>query len=126
MTGSVHIGSRGGDLPARRFALLATSILTVLAFPQLNVSDSTFRLVSLGVAMSGTLLLMAGLVFLQTTHFAGIMLMPSAGGMFALVELGSRLGAVAVGVVFLAAMASNLITRRCSLNHMMGIDSSDG
>ncbi len=54
------------------------------------------------------------------------MLIPSAGGMFALVDFGRRLGAVAAGGVFLGMMASNLITRRGCLNQMMGINSCDG
>ena len=119
----VNVGVRGGDLAARRFAILVTLGLTILALPPIGVSDSALRLAALAVAMSGTLLLMAGLVFLQKTHYAGIMLIPTAGGMLALAQTGSRFGAAALGFVFFIVMAFNLVTRRCMLNRLLGIQS---
>jgi hypothetical protein len=119
----VNVGVRGGDLAARRFAILVTLGLTVLALPPLGVSDSALRLAAVAVAMSGTLLLMAGLVFLQKTHYAGIMLIPAAGGMLALAQSGHRFGAVVVGFLFFVVMAFNLVTRRCLLNRLLGIQS---
>lgn len=119
----VNVGVRGGDLAARRFAIVVTAGLTLLALPPLGVSDSALRLVALAVAMSGTLLLMAGLVFLQKTHYAGIMLIPSAGGMILVSQAGGRAGAVAIGLVFCAVMIFNLVTRRCMLNRLLGIQS---
>lgn len=119
----VNVGAGGGDLASRRFALAVTILLTILAFPPLQVTDSVLRLLSLSVALSGTLLLMAGLVFLQKTHYAGIMLIPLSCGMVALVHLGSRTGAVTLGLFFSAVILTNLVTRRCALNHLLGIDS---
>lgn len=119
----VNVGVRGGDLAARRFAMVVTAGLTILALPSMGVSDSALRLVALVVAMSGTLFLMAGMVFLQKTHYAGIMLVPSAGGMTLLAQMGSRPGAVAVGLVFCGIMVFNLVTRRCLLNRLLGIQS---
>lgn len=119
----VNVGVSGGDLAARRFAIIVTLGLTLLALPPLGVSDSALKLVALVVAMSGTLFLMAGLVFLQKTHYAGIMLIPSAGGMILLAQMGSRAGAVAIGLAFCAVMIFNLVTRRCMLNRLLGIRS---
>lgn len=119
----VNVGVRGGDLAARRFAMVVTAGLTILALPPVGVSDSALRLVSLVVAMSGTLFLMAGLVFLQKTHYAGIMLIPAAGGMILVAQMGSRVGAVAIGLAFCAVMIFNLVTRRCMLNRLLGIHS---
>jgi hypothetical protein len=119
----VNVGVRGGDLAARRFAMVVTAGLTILALPPLGVSDSALKLVALVVAMSGTLFLMAGMVFLQKTHYAGIMLIPSAGGMILVAQMGSRPGAVAIGLVFCVIMVFNLVTRRCLLNRLLGIQS---
>lgn len=120
---SINVGVRGGDLAARRFAISVTLGLTILALPPVGVSDAWLKVAALAVAMSGTLLLMAGLVFLQKTHYAGIMLIPSAGGMIVLAQMGNRAGAVAIGLVFCAVMAFNLVTRRCMLNRLLGIQS---
>ena len=119
----INVGPAGGDLAARRFALSVTLGLTIMAIPQANVTDSTLKLASLLVAISGTLLLMAGLVFLQKTHYAGIMLIPSAGAMILVAQMGSRAGAVAIGLAFCAVMIFNLVTRRCMLNRLLGIES---
>lgn len=120
---AVNVGVAGGDLPARRFALAVTTSLTILALPPLGVSAATLKLAAILVAMSGTLLLMAGLVFLQKTHYAGVMLIPSAGLILLVSQMGSRMGAVAIGLVFCAVMAANLLTCRCPLNRALGINS---
>jgi len=120
---AVNVGVAGGDLPARRFALAVTTLLTLLALPPLGVSESTLKLAAILVAMSGTLLLMAGLVFLQKTHYAGAMLIPSAGLILLVSQAGSRMGAVAIGALFCAVMVANLLTCRCPLNRAFGINS---
>jgi|CXWL01.1.fsa_nt_gi hypothetical protein len=120
---AVNVGEAGGDLPARRFALAVTTSLTVLALPPLGVTESTLKLAAILVAMSGTLLLMAGLVFLQKTHYAGVMLIPSAGLILLVSQVGSRIGAVAIGALFCAVMTANLLTCRCPLNRAFGINS---
>lgn len=120
---AVNVGEAGGDLQARRFALAVTTTLTILALPPLGVSESNLKLASMLVAMFGTLFLMAGLVFLQKTHYAGMMLIPAAGLILLASQLGSRMGAVGIGVAFCAVMAANLLTCRCALNRMLGINS---
>ena len=120
---AVNVGVTGSDLPARRFALAVTTSLTILALPPLGVSESTLKLAAILVAMSGTLFLMAGLVFLQKTHYAGVMLIPSAGFILLASQAGSRLGAVVIGALFCAVMATNLLTCRCRLNRVLGINS---
>lgn len=120
---AVNVGAAGGDLPARRFALAVTTSLTILALPPLGVSESMLKLAAILVAMSGTLLLMAGLVFLQKTHYAGVMLIPSAGLILLVSQVGSRMGAVAIGALFCAIMVANLLTCRCPLNRAFGINS---
>ena len=120
-----NVGADGGDLAARRFALLMTAILTVLPLPSFEISASTLKLASLAVAMSGTLFLMAGLVFLQKTHYAGIMLVPSASAIMAITQVGGRLEASLVGLMFSLTIAWHSLTRRCPINRLLGIDSFD-
>ena len=119
----VNVGRAGGDLASRRFSLVVTAILTILALPPLGVSYSTLKIASLLVAMSGTLFLIAGLVFDQKTQYSGIMLIPAAAFTIAFAAIGQPLGAVVTGLGFCAMIASNLVTRRCSLNRLLGIDS---
>lgn len=113
----------GGDLASRRFAFVITGILTLMAVPQTGVGEHVLRLAALLVAICGTLFLMAGLVFLQKTHYAGIMLIISSCGIIALEASGMRPGAVALGFAFMAMIAANLWNRRCELNLMLGINS---
>jgi hypothetical protein len=119
----VNVGPAGGDLASRRFGLVVTAALTVMAVPTLGVNDATLRLAGLMVAIFGTLFLMAGLVFLQRTHYAGIMLILAASGIMALARPGGRPGAVAVGLSVMALMAANLLNHRCALNRLLGINS---
>lgn len=119
----VNVGRMGGDLASRRFGLVVTAVLTIMAIPPLGVNDGVLRLSALVVAISGTLFLMAGLVFLQKTHYAGIMLILSASGIMALARPGGRPAAVAVGLSFMALMAANLLNHRCALNRLLGINS---
>lgn len=122
---SMNVGSDGGDLAARRFALAVTIALTVLNLPPLQISPSTLKMASLAAAMSGAVFLMAGLVFLQKTHYAGIMLIPSASGIMAFSQVGSRLGAFLIGLVFSVTIAWQCLTCRCPINRLLGIDSDD-
>lgn len=119
------MGRAGGDLAGRRFALVVTATLTILALPPLGVSYSTLKIASLLVAMSGTLFLIAGLVFDQKTQYSGIVLIPVAACTIAFAAIGRPIGAVITGLVFCAMIASNLVTRRCALNQLLGIDSCD-
>ena len=118
-----NVGERGGDLATRRVAFLAVATLTVLSMPPLQVSVSSLRICALIASMTGTLFLMAGLAFLQKTHFAGITLIPVPLGFSALVGWGLPWLAVGFGVLVLAVMGQNLVTRKCGLNKLMGIDS---
>ena len=122
---AINVGRSGGDLAARRFALAMTVALTILPLPSLELSPSTLKLVSLAVAMSGTVLLMAGLVFLQKTHYAGIMLIPSACAVMAATQMGSRFGASFIGLLFSAAIIWSFRTGRCEINELLGLDSRD-
>jgi hypothetical protein len=122
----MNVGREGGDLQARWFALTVITLLTMMALPPLGVSESTLKLSAMLVAMSGTLFLMAGLVFLQKTHYAGIMLIPAASLILLVSEAGSRMGAVVIGMVFCAAIAANILTCSCALNRLMGINSCPG
>jgi hypothetical protein len=119
----VNVGPVGGDLASRRFAFVITLVLTVMALPQSGVGEHALRLAALVVALCGTLFLMAGLVFLQKTHYAGIMLIVSSCGIIALEAAGMRPGAVVLGLAFMGIITANLWNRRCELNRMMGINS---
>lgn len=119
----VNVGPVGGDLASRRFAFVVTGGLTAMAFPLSGVSEGPLKLAALTVAICGTLFLMAGLVFLQKTHYAGIMLIISSAAILTLASNGARFAASALGAVFMFVIAANLWNRRCGLNHMLGINS---
>ena len=123
---AINVGVMGGDLPARRFALGVTALLSILALPPLGISDSMLKLAAILVAMSGTLFLMAGLVFLQKTHYAGVMLLPSAGLILLASQAGSRPAAAIIGALLSLMMAANLATCSCRLNRALGINSCRG
>ena len=120
---SVNVGTVGGDITARRFALIMMLVITLMAVPWLGFSHAAVKIAALVGAMAGTLFLMAGLVFLQKTHFAGLILLPGPLGMVALSSIGWRWGAVLFGVLFIAWLVMNLVTRRCGLNQLLGINS---
>ena len=120
-----NVGVEGGDLPTRRFALIVMLLLTVLAVPWLGLSHSALKIAGLAAAMVGTLFLMAGLVFFQKTHFAGLMLIPAPLAMVGLSAVGWRWVAVLWGMVVIGWMAQNLVTRRCGFNKLLGINSCE-
>jgi hypothetical protein len=123
MNFQINVGIEGGDITARRFAVVTMLVITLMAVPWLGFSHAAVKIAALLGAMSGTLFLMAGLVFLQKTHFAGLMLLPGPLAMLALSSTGWRWTAVLFGVVFIGWMVQNLVTRRCGLNQLMGINS---
>ncbi|MCG3118062.1 MAG: hypothetical protein ALAOOOJD_00196 [bacterium] len=119
----INVGFAGGDLPARYFAAVTVLFLTIAFMPPLNLTYSTVKIFSLLASMSGTILLMAGLVFSQKTHFAGLMLIPTAFLMMGLAGWQRGWLAALLGVIVLAWIAQNLITKRCGINKLLGIDS---
>ena len=119
----VNVGIEGGDLAARRLALVVMIVLTALSLPWLGVSYSLVKITSLVAAMTGTLFLMGGLVFLQKTHYAGFTLIPAPLAVMGLSSLGWRWAAVLLGLAVIAGMAQNLVTRRCGINRLLGINS---
>jgi hypothetical protein len=121
----INVGIRGGDLPTRYFAGLALLLLTAMAFPPFGFSYSTLKISALLVAMCGTVLLMCGLVFSLKTHYAGLMLIPAPFVILALVAWRVTWLAVLMGLTFMSMVLFNLITKRCGVNRMFGIISSD-
>jgi len=119
----LNVGPVGGDLPTRYFAAVVVLLLIIAAAPPLQLTYSTVKIFSLLASMSGTILLMAGLVFSQKTHFAGIMLIPTAFIMMLLTSRISGWAAIFIGLVVLGWIAQNLITKRCGINKLLGIDS---
>lgn len=119
-----NVGMEGGDLPTRRIALLVVASLTVLAAPPFAVSYSTLKICALLSSMSGALFLMAGLAFLQKTHYAGIVLVPTPLLMIGLCGLGVSWLAVGVGFLAAAVIVQNLVTSRCGINKLLGINSN--
>jgi hypothetical protein len=118
-----NVGVVGGDLAARRFALIVMLLLTLIALPWMGLSYGAVKIAALVGAMAGTLFLMAGLVFLQKTHFAGLVLIPAPLVMVAFSAIGWRWVAVLWGVLVIGWLVQNLVTRRCGLNQLLGINS---
>jgi len=119
----INIGFAGGDLPARYFAAAVVLGLTIVAAPPLQFSYSALKIFALIASMSGTILLMAGLVFSQKTHYAGVVLIPAALLIMALAGWGLAWPAVLIGLIALGFMAQNFVTKRCGLNKLFGINS---
>ena len=118
-----NVGVEGGDLAARRFALIVMLLLTLIAVPWMGLSYGAVKIAALVGAMAGTLFLMAGLVFLQKTHFAGLVLIPGPLVMVAFSAIGWRWVAVLFGLLVIGWLVQNLVTRRCGLNKLLGINS---
>ncbi|MDZ7359880.1 MAG: hypothetical protein ONB46_04030 [candidate division KSB1 bacterium] len=119
----LNVGFAGGDLPARYFAAIVVLLLTIAGAPPMKLSSGALKILDLLASMSGTILLMAGLVFSQKTHFAGIVLILTALLMMALVSWERGWMAVLTGAVVLAWIAQNLVTKRCGVNKLLGINS---
>lgn len=122
---NINVGAEGGDLPTRRFSVIVMLALTVMAVPWLGLSHSALKITALAAAITGTLFLMAGLVFLQKTHFAGMVLIPAPLAMAGLSSLGWRWAAVVFGIAVIGWLVQNLVTRRCGLNRLFGINSCE-
>ncbi len=121
----VNVGAVGGDLPTRYVAAAIILFLTIAIAPPLNLTAGTLKIFSLLASMSGTILLMAGLVFSQRTHFAGVMLIVTAFSMMLLASRVSGWVAMLIGLIFLGWIAQNLITKRCGINKLFGIQSCE-
>jgi len=119
----INVGLAGGDLPTRYFAAAVVLLLTVAAAPPLQLAYGAVKIFSLLASMSGTILLMAGLVFSQKTHFAGIMLILTAFTMMLLAGWDFGWPAMLIGLIVLGMIGQNLITKRCGINKLLGIDS---
>jgi hypothetical protein len=119
----VNVGFKGGDLPTRYFAGAVMATLTTLSAPPIGSTHSALKIAVLLAAMSGTILLMAGLVFSQKTHYAGIMLIPAPFLILWLTNWGLPWLAVIVGVMLIGFITQNVITRRCGINRLLGITS---
>ncbi len=117
----INVGMRGGDLPTRYVAALALCALTVAMW--MGSSFSALKISALLIAMIGTILLMAGLVFSQTTHFAGILLIALPFVMLACTTLGLRWLGIVIGLFFISSIIFNIVTKRCGVNKFLGIAS---
>lgn len=121
----VNVGTVGGDLPTRYFAAALILFLTIAVAPPLHVTYGTLKIFSLLASMSGTILLMAGLVFSQKTHFAGVMLIITAFSMMLLASSVSGWVAILIGLIVLGSITQNLLTKRCGINRLFGIQSCE-
>ena len=121
----INVGIRGGDLPTRYFAGIALLFLTAMAFPPLGFSYSAVKISALLIGMCGTVLLMCGLVFSQKTHYAGLLLIPAPFVILALAAWNVTWLAVLMGLTFIGMVTFNIVTKRCGVNRLFGIISSD-
>jgi hypothetical protein len=119
----MNVGLQGGDLPTRYYSTGVILALSIMIAPPVHLSPSALKISALLASMSGTMLLMAGLVFSQKTHYAGIMLIPVP---FMLMWLaGAKLPWLAVifGLAFAGWGVQNLVTKRCGVNKLLGLNS---
>ena len=120
---SNNVGTVGGDLATRRVALVIMLATTFVAVPWFHFTHNALKVVALLGAMTGTLFLMSALVFLKNTHYAGVALIPAPLIMVGLSALNLRWLAVVFGLLVIGGLVQNLITRRCGLNKLLGINS---
>jgi hypothetical protein len=118
-----NVGAIGGDLATRRVALGIMLATTFVAIPWFHFTHNALKVVALLGAMTGTLFLMSALVFLRNTHYAGLALIPAPLAMVGLSALNLRWVAVFFGLAVITALVQNLVTRRCGLNKLLGINS---
>ena len=121
----LNVGFQGGDLPARYFASSMVLALVVAAAPPAQVSYQALKISTLLISMSGTILLMAALVFSQKTHYAGLFLIAVSFLMLGLAGLDLKWPAVVIGLAFLGWVGQNLVTRRCGVNKLLGVNSCE-
>lgn len=118
-----NVGLQGGDLPARYFAAAVILALSIAAAPPVRIAYSALKISVLLASMSGTMLLMAGLVFSQKTHYAGMSLIPLPFVLLWLAGAGLAWPAVVMGLVFFGFGVQNLVTKRCGVNKLLGVNS---
>jgi hypothetical protein len=119
----LNVGLQGGDLPTRYYSTGVILALSIMAAPPAHFSPLALKISALLASMSGTMLLMAGLVFSQKTHYAGIMLIPAPFMLMWLAGAGLAWLAVFLGLVFVGWGVQNLVTKRCGVNKLLGLNS---
>ncbi len=119
----LNVGLQGGDLPARYYSTGVILALSIMAAPPLHLSPSVLKISALLASMSGTMLLMAGLVFSQKTHYAGVLLIPVPFTLLWLAGAGLAWLGVFLGLVCAGWGVQNLVTKRCGINKLLGINS---
>ncbi|MGH7597614.1 MAG: hypothetical protein ACREOI_14770 [bacterium] len=119
----LNVGLQGGDLPARYYSTGVFLALSIMSAPPVHLSPVALKLSALLASMSGTMLLMAGLVFSQKTHYAGVLLIPVPFILLWLAGAGLAWLGVFVGLAFAGWGVQNLVTKRCGVNRLLGINS---
>jgi hypothetical protein len=119
----LNVGFQGGDLPTRYYAAAVILALSIAAAPPVRIAYSALKISALLASMSGTMLLMAGLVFSQKTHYAGTLLIPLPFVLLWLAGAGLAWLAVLLGLVFFGFGVQNLATKRCGINKLLGVNS---
>jgi hypothetical protein len=119
----LNVGLQGGDLPARYYSTAVFLALSIATAPPVQLSPITLKISALLASMSGTMLLMAGLVFSQKTHYAGVLLIPVPFIQLWLAGAGQAWLGVLVGLAFAGWGVQNLVTKRCGVNKLLGINS---
>ncbi|MCI0698460.1 hypothetical protein L0337_41485 [candidate division KSB1 bacterium] len=119
----LNVGLQGGDLPARYYSTGVILALSIMAAPPVHLSPSALKISALLASMSGTMLLMAGLVFSQKTHYAGVLLIPVPFTLLWLAGAGLAWLGVFLGLVFAGWGVQNLVTKRCAVNKLLGVNS---
>jgi hypothetical protein len=119
----LNVGFQGGDLPARYFTAAVVLALVVVAAPTAHLSYSALKISTLLASMSGTILLMAGLVFSQKTHYAGIVLITTSLLILGLTSFELKWPAAIIGLAFFGWVVQNLVIKRCGINNLLGINS---
>jgi hypothetical protein len=118
-----NVGLQGGDLPTRYYAAGVILALSIATAPPVHLAYGALKIAALLASMSGTLLLMAGLVFSQKTHYAGISLIPLPVLLIWLAGAGLAWLAVVLGLTVFGLGVQNLVTKRCGINKLLGVNS---
>ena len=118
-----NVGLKGGDIPGRIITVVLLAILVFLVLPPAGVPFNVIKITALICSQVGIVFMMLGLYLSRKTHFAGIILIPAPLIMMWLAGMGAAWISVVLGAGFIGQALLNIITGRCGINRLIGINS---